>query len=117
MTENIKVIKESLKATRDKQKSYADNHRKALEFEVGDKVFLKLSPWKGVIRFGRKGKLSPLYIGSYEILEHVGKEQVLRTKVIPMVEIMWNNHGVKEATWENEEPMKAKYPQLFALTS
>ena len=52
MTENIKVIKESLKATRDKQKSYADNHRKALEFEVGDKVFLKLSPWKEVIRFG-----------------------------------------------------------------
>ena len=43
------------------------------------------------------------------------KEQRLRTKVIPMVKILWSNHGVKEATWENEEQMKVKYPQLFVL--
>nr|XP_048329345.1 uncharacterized protein LOC125422322 [Ziziphus jujuba var. spinosa] len=47
-------------------------HRKDLEFEVGDWVFLKLSPWKGVVRFGRRGKLSPRYIGPYEITERIG---------------------------------------------
>ncbi|CAL9000046.1 unnamed protein product [Prunus brigantina] len=56
----------------DRQKSYADNRRKDLQFEVGDWVFLKLSPWKGVIRFGKRGKLSPRYIGPYEIVERVG---------------------------------------------
>lgn len=56
----------------DSQKSYADNRHRALEFEIGDKVFLKLSPWKGVIKFGRKEKLSPRYIGPYAILERVG---------------------------------------------
>ncbi|KAI5335249.1 hypothetical protein L3X38_025382 [Prunus dulcis] len=56
----------------DRQKSYADNRRKDLQFEVGDWVFLKLSPWKGVVRFGRRGKLSSRYIGPYEILERVG---------------------------------------------
>ena len=54
------------------QKSYADVRRKDLEFQVGDWVFLKLSPWKGVVRFGKRGKLSPRYIGSYEIIERVG---------------------------------------------
>ncbi|KAI5341686.1 hypothetical protein L3X38_009561 [Prunus dulcis] len=54
------------------QKSYADNRRKDLQFEVGDWVFLKLSPLKGVVRFGRRGKLSPRYIGPYEVVERVG---------------------------------------------
>ncbi|GKB75195.1 putative reverse transcriptase domain-containing protein [Tanacetum coccineum] len=53
------LIKEKLKAARDRQKSYADNRRKPLEFEVGDRVLLKVSPWKGVIHFGKKGKLAP----------------------------------------------------------
>ena len=56
-----------------RQKSYVDNCRKALEFEVGDMVFLKLSPWKCVIRFGRKEKLSPIHIGPYEVLAYVGQ--------------------------------------------
>ncbi|GKC95121.1 putative reverse transcriptase domain-containing protein [Tanacetum coccineum] len=63
---------EKLKATRDRQKSYADNRRKQLEFEVGDWVMLKVSPWKGVIRFGKKGKLAPRYVGPFEILERIG---------------------------------------------
>lgn len=57
MINNIKVINETFKVARERQKSYTDNHRKALEFDVAYKVFLKLSPWKGMIRFGRKGKL------------------------------------------------------------
>ncbi|GJW54911.1 hypothetical protein Tco_0098996, partial [Tanacetum coccineum] len=58
MTDKLVFIKEKLKAARHLQKSYADNRRKPLEFEVGDRVMLKVSPWKGVIRFGKKGKLA-----------------------------------------------------------
>ncbi|GKF35436.1 putative reverse transcriptase domain-containing protein [Tanacetum coccineum] len=57
--DKVVVIKEKLKAARDRQKSYADNKHKPLEFEVGDRVMLKVSPWKGVVRFGKKGKLAP----------------------------------------------------------
>ncbi|GKD06624.1 putative reverse transcriptase domain-containing protein, partial [Tanacetum coccineum] len=57
--DKVVVIKEKLKAKRDRQKSYADNRRKPLEFEVGDCVMLKVSPWKGVVHFGKKGKLAP----------------------------------------------------------
>ncbi|GJX96269.1 retrovirus-related pol polyprotein from transposon TNT 1-94 [Tanacetum coccineum] len=66
------LIKEKLKASRDRQKSYADNRRKPLEFEVRDRVFLKVSPWKGVIHFETKGKLAPRYVGPFEILERIG---------------------------------------------
>ncbi|GJU93552.1 hypothetical protein Tco_1318308 [Tanacetum coccineum] len=59
MTDNVVLIKEKLKAARDRQKSYADNRRKPLEFEVEDRVMLKVSPWKGVIRFEKNGKLAP----------------------------------------------------------
>ena len=70
--QKVKVIRESLKAATDRQKSYADLKRKDIEYQVGDKVFLKVSPWKKVLRFGRKGKLSPRFIGLYEISERVG---------------------------------------------
>jgi hypothetical protein len=70
--ENVKIIRDRLKAAQSRQKSYADNRRRDLEFQVGDQVFLKLSPWKGVVRFGKRGKLSPRYIGPYEITERVG---------------------------------------------
>ncbi|GJW51927.1 putative reverse transcriptase domain-containing protein [Tanacetum coccineum] len=59
-------------AVRDHQKSYADVRRKPLEFQVGDKVMLKVSPWKGVIRFGKRGKLNPRYIGPFKIIAKVG---------------------------------------------
>ncbi|GKA25112.1 hypothetical protein Tco_0711145 [Tanacetum coccineum] len=58
-TEMIVQIKNRLLAARSRQKSYADVRRKPLEFEVGDKVMLKVSPWKGVVRFRKRGKLSP----------------------------------------------------------
>jgi hypothetical protein len=141
-----------------------------LTFEEGSKVFLKISPTKGVARFGKKGKLQPRFIGPFEILERVGpvayrlalppsiagvhivfhvsllrkyvsdpthvleyeplqikenltyveepvrildrKEQHLRTKVIPLVKVLWRNHGVEEASWELESDMYEKYPQL-----
>ncbi|GKF21443.1 hypothetical protein Tco_0070081, partial [Tanacetum coccineum] len=71
-TEKISQIKDRLKTTRDRQKSYVDKRRKPLEFSVGDYVLLKVSPWKGVVCFGKKGKLAPRYVGPFEIIEKVG---------------------------------------------
>ncbi|GKC17740.1 putative reverse transcriptase domain-containing protein [Tanacetum coccineum] len=71
-TEKIIQIKKRIQAARDTQKSYADRRRKPLEFEVRDKVMLKVSPWKRVIRFGKRGKLNPRYIGPFKILAKVG---------------------------------------------
>ncbi|KAG8492403.1 hypothetical protein CXB51_009696 [Gossypium anomalum] len=70
--EKVKVIRDCLKAASDRQKSYADLKRKEIEFQVGDKVFLKVSPWKKILRFSRKGKLSPRFIRPYEITERIG---------------------------------------------
>ncbi|GJY58776.1 reverse transcriptase domain-containing protein [Tanacetum coccineum] len=71
-TDKVVVIKEKLQAARNRQKSYADSGRKMVEFNVGDRVLLKVSPWKGVMRFGKKGKLSPRYVGPFEVLERIG---------------------------------------------
>ncbi|GJY35951.1 putative reverse transcriptase domain-containing protein [Tanacetum coccineum] len=71
-TEMIVQIKNRLLAARSRQKSYADVRRKPLEFEVGDKVMLKVSLWKGVVRFRKRGKVSPHYIGPFKILSRVG---------------------------------------------
>ncbi|GJU53016.1 putative reverse transcriptase domain-containing protein [Tanacetum coccineum] len=70
--EKISQIKDRLKAARNRQKSYANKRRKPLEFSVGDYVLLKVSPWKGVVRFGKKGKLAPRFVGPFEIIEKVG---------------------------------------------
>ena len=154
--DKIQIVRDRLEIAKDKQKSYADKRRRDLHFKVGDRVFLKVSPWKGVLRFGRHGKLRPRYIGSYEIIAKVGpvayrldlppelskvhnvfhvsmlhkyipdpshvrrdhpvelkdnltykeqpmqivdrREQILRNKVIPLVKVLWGNHGIKEAT-------------------
>ncbi|GJS55606.1 hypothetical protein Tco_0628968 [Tanacetum coccineum] len=66
-----KLIKQRIQAARDRQKSYADLKRKPMEFQVGDKVMLKVLPWKGVVRFGKRGKLNPRYVGPFRILEMV----------------------------------------------
>ncbi|KAI5335422.1 hypothetical protein L3X38_025555 [Prunus dulcis] len=146
-------------------------YNNSYQFEVGDWVFLKLSPWKGVVRFGKRGKLSPRYIGPYEIIERVGpaayrlalpanlarlhdvfhismlrkyisdsshvleeqpveleedftyveqlvpildwKTQVLRSREIPLVKVLWRSHTVEEATWEPEDQMRKQYLHLF----
>ncbi|GJW08456.1 putative reverse transcriptase domain-containing protein [Tanacetum coccineum] len=71
-TEKISQIKDRLKVARDRQKSYADKRRKPLEFSVGDHVLLKVSPWKGVVHFRKKGKLAPRFVGPFEITERIG---------------------------------------------
>ncbi|GKA41161.1 hypothetical protein Tco_0733754 [Tanacetum coccineum] len=71
-TYKIFQIKDRLKAARDRQKSYADNRLKLLEFCFGNHVLLKVSPWKGVVHFGKKGKLAPRFVGPFKIIERVG---------------------------------------------
>ncbi|GKC20804.1 putative reverse transcriptase domain-containing protein [Tanacetum coccineum] len=166
-TDKVVLIKEKLKAARDHQKSYADNRRKPLEFEIGDRMLLKVSPWKGVIHFGTKGKLAPRYVRPFEILERISpvayrlrfpkelssmhdKFHVLNLKKcladanlhvplidktlcfveepieimdhdvrslkrskISLVKVRWNSKRGPKFTWEREDHMKSKYPQLF----
>ncbi|GJY28893.1 putative nucleotidyltransferase, ribonuclease H [Tanacetum coccineum] len=170
-TEKISQIKDRLKAARDRQISYADKRRKPLEFSVGDYVLLKVSPWKGVVRFGKKGKLAPRFVGPFKIVEKVGpvayrldlpeeldgvhdtfhvsnlkkcsadptlqvpldeiqvdaklnfvEELVeilerefkkLKWSRIAIIKVRWNSKRGPEFTWELEDQMKLKYPQLF----
>nr|GEY77136.1 putative reverse transcriptase domain-containing protein [Tanacetum cinerariifolium] len=127
-TEKIIQIKKCIQAARDRQKSYADRRRKPLEFEVGDKVMLKVSRRKGVIHFGKQGKLNPYYIGPFKILAKVGTlayrvelrkrceeveimdREVKRLKQIriPIVKVRWNSRPGPEFTWEREDQMKKK---------
>ncbi|GKA69941.1 putative reverse transcriptase domain-containing protein [Tanacetum coccineum] len=170
-TDKVVMIRDRLKAARDRQKSNADNSRKPLEFQVGDHVMLKVSTWKGVVRFGKKGKLAPRFVGPFEILERIGsvayrlklpeefsdvhdtfhvsnlkkcladanlhvpldeikvdktlrfveepleimdrEVKTLKRSKIPIVKVRWNSKRGPEFTWEREDYMKAKYPQLF----
>ncbi|GJS74900.1 hypothetical protein Tco_0724781 [Tanacetum coccineum] len=169
------TIKDRLKATRDRQKSYVDKRRKPLEFSVGEYVLLKVSPWKGVVRFGKMGKLTPRFVGPFEIIERIGPvtyrlylpEEVngvhdtfhvsnlkkclgdptlqvpldeirvdaklnfveepmeilerefkkLKRSRIAIVKVRWNWKGGLEFTWEREDQMRLKYPQLFSSNS
>ncbi|GJS88658.1 putative reverse transcriptase domain-containing protein [Tanacetum coccineum] len=71
-TKKIVQIRQHLQAARDRQRSYANVRRKPLEFQIGDRVMLKVSPRKGIFRFGKRGKLNPRYIGPFKILERIG---------------------------------------------
>ena len=71
-SENVSLIRQRLLTAQSRQKSYADVRCRPLEFEVGDHVFLKVMPKRGVVKFGKRGKLSPRFIGPFEILERVG---------------------------------------------
>ncbi|GJZ07378.1 putative reverse transcriptase domain-containing protein [Tanacetum coccineum] len=72
-TEKIILIKQRIQAAQDRQKSYANLKRKPMEFKVGDRVMLKVSPWKGVVQFGKQGKLNPRYVRPFKVLAKVGK--------------------------------------------
>ena len=68
----MKIIREKLKVATDRQKSYADMKRKDIRYNIDEKVFFKVSPWKKVMRFGKNGKLSPRFIGPFKVIEKVG---------------------------------------------
>ncbi|GJY57837.1 hypothetical protein Tco_0457729 [Tanacetum coccineum] len=170
-TDKVVLVKKKPKAAREHQKSYVDYRRNPLEFEEGDQVLLKVSPWKGVVHFGKKGKLALRYVGPFEILERIGliayrlrlpeelssvhdtfhvpnlkkcladanlhvplneikidktllffEEPVeiidcevksLKRSKILIVKVRWNSKHGPEYTWERDDYMKSKYPQLF----
>jgi hypothetical protein len=170
--ENIKMVRENLKIAQSRQQGYADTRRRELSFEVGDFVYLKVSPIRGVRRFEVKGKLAPRYVGLYQILAKRGEvayqlslrkglsavrdvfhvsqlkrclcvpeeqlpveglevqedltyiekpvhiletaDRVTRRKTIRMCKVKWGHHSEEEATWEREDDLMAKYPELFA---
>nr|GFA09126.1 putative reverse transcriptase domain-containing protein [Tanacetum cinerariifolium] len=103
-TEKIVQIKRRIQATRDRKKSYADLKRKPVDFQFGDNVMLKVSPWKGVVRFRKRGKLNPRYIRPFQ-----------RSR-IPIIKVRWNSKRGPEFTWEREDQFKQKYPHLFTKT-
>jgi hypothetical protein len=158
-------------ATQARQKSYADKRRKPIEFEVGDHVYLKVSPMRGVKCFGIKRKLEPRYVGPYRIIEKSGRvayklnlphemgaiflvfhvsqlkkclhipekrvavrriklksnllyeekpvqvldtqERVTRNRVVKLYKVVWSNHSERDATWEQEDYLKDKYPKFY----
>ncbi|XP_022872030.1 uncharacterized protein LOC111391110 [Olea europaea var. sylvestris] len=121
--EKVKIIKK-LKTAQDRQKNYADRRRRNLEFDIGDRVFLQLSLWKGVIKFGKRDLSHVLESQPVELKKNLiyeeepvqildRKEQVLRSKTIPLVKVLWMNHAIEEVTWESEEQMRSQYPQIF----
>ncbi|GJZ91711.1 putative reverse transcriptase domain-containing protein [Tanacetum coccineum] len=170
-TDKVVLVKEKPKAARYRQKSYVNFRSNPLEFEVGDRVLLRVSPWKGVMCFGKKGKLALRYVGPFKILERIGliayrlrlpeelnsvhdtfhvsnlkkcladaslhvsldeikvdktlcfvEEPVeimdreirkLKRRKIAFVKVRWNSKRGPEFTWEHEDQMRIKYPQLF----
>ncbi|GJV01195.1 putative reverse transcriptase domain-containing protein [Tanacetum coccineum] len=116
MTEKIVQIKEILKTARSHHKSYANKRRKPLEFQVRDRVLLKVSPWKGVVRFGKKESYHHEYVGPFEIVECVGDQWLIDWKVTPEIEIDENLRFVEEPI-ENRRTRceKAKAEEVFTL--
>ncbi|GKF95987.1 hypothetical protein Tco_0288722 [Tanacetum coccineum] len=129
-----------MQVARDRQKSYAHLKRKPIEFQVRDKVMLKVLPWRGVVHFGKRGKLNPRYVGSFKVLEkcyadkplavpldglhfddklqfveelvEIMDREVKRLKRsrIPLVKVRWNSRRGPEFTWEREDQFRKKYP-------
>ncbi|KAI3796914.1 hypothetical protein L1987_39601 [Smallanthus sonchifolius] len=170
-SKKIVQIRNRMAAARDRQKSYADKRRKPLEFQIGDVVLLKVSPWKGVIRFGKRGKLNPRYVGPFKIMKRIGpvayqvdlperisgvhnvfhvsnlkkcladeslavpleelhvdeqlrfieepveimdrEVKTLKHSKIPIFRVRCNSKRGPEFTWEREDQMMRKYPNLF----
>ena len=170
-TEKVRIIQDRLKTAQDRQKKYADPKRRDFSMEAGEHALLRVSPRKGVMRFGIKGKLAPRYIGPFMIIDRVGRtayrlalppslagvhdvfhvsqlrryvrddahileyeplqvaqdltyearpirildvqETQLRRRVIRRVLVQWQYHTPREATWEFEDEMRGRYPELF----
>ncbi|XP_073304139.1 uncharacterized protein [Primulina huaijiensis] len=115
MVDVVALIRQRMKTAQSRQTSYANVRRRPLEFNVGDQVFVKIAPLKGVMRFGKKA-LDLLPNLSFEevpvqILD--GKVKVLRNKEIGFVKVLWRNYVIEEATWEPEEDLRERYQDLF----
>ena len=169
--EQVQLIQKNFKAAQSRQKSYADKKRQAISFQVGEHVYLRVSPMKGVQRFGVRGKLAPRYVGPFPIIERCGpvayhlelpaqllsvhnifhvsqlrkclrvptkiidmenvqlepdlvypehpvkivdcKTRVTRHQTSNFYKVQWSNHSEREATWETEEFVRSKCPELL----
>ncbi|GKD46292.1 putative reverse transcriptase domain-containing protein [Tanacetum coccineum] len=113
-TEKIVQIIERLKTARSRQKSYADKRRKPLEFQVGDRVLLKVSPWKGVVPLDEIEIDENLRFVEepIEIVERDVKK--LKRRRIPLVKVHWKSQQGAEYTWERDDQFQKKYPHLFS---
>ncbi|XP_073051278.1 uncharacterized protein [Primulina eburnea] len=109
----VALIQERMKTAQSRQKSYVDVRRRPLIFEVVDHVFIKIAPFKGVMRFGKKDLLPNLSYKEVPIQILDRKVKALRNKEIGLVKVLWRNQVIEEATWEPEEEMKHRYPNLF----
>ena len=114
--ETIRRIREHIKVAQSRQKSYADKRRRPLEFQVGDKVFLKVSPTKGVKRFGVRGKLSPRYIRPYEIIEKLNPV-AYRLDLPVELERMHNVFHISQLRKYTPDPNHAFVPEPIEITS
>ncbi|GJU69737.1 putative reverse transcriptase domain-containing protein [Tanacetum coccineum] len=115
ITEKIVQIKQRIQAARDRQKSYADVRRKPLEFQVGDRVMLKVSPWKGVVYEIHIDDKLRFVEEPVEIMDREVKR--LKRSRIPIIKVRWNSKRGHEFTWEREDQFGMKYPQLFTKTA
>nr|GEY31608.1 reverse transcriptase domain-containing protein [Tanacetum cinerariifolium] len=143
-TKKIIQIKQRIQAARDRQKSYADLKHKPIDFQAGDRVMLKVLPWKEVVRFGKREKLNPRYVGPFkkcyadeplavpldglhfddklyfveEPIEIMDREvKRLKRSRIPIIKIQWNSIRGPEFTWEREDQFQKKFPHLFTKTA
>ncbi|KAL5576679.1 hypothetical protein UlMin_018378 [Ulmus minor] len=119
--EVVKLIQERMKTAQSRQKIYADKRRRPLEFQVGDSVFLKVAPMKGVMRFGKKGKLSSRYIGPFEILERIGKKytldpsHVLKSELIEVREDLTYEEQLVQVLDQKDKTLRNKVISLVKV--
>jgi hypothetical protein len=108
--ENIRMVRENLKAAQSRQRSYADTRRRELSFEVGDYVYLKVSPIRGIKRFGVKGKLAPRYIGPYQIQARRGEVayQLSLPENLSAVHDVFHVYQLKKCLRVSEEQLPAE---------
>ena len=109
------MIRERLKVANDRQKSYADMKRKDIRYEIGEKVFLKVSPWKKGMRFGKKEKLSPRFIGPHEMIEKVGPV-AYRLSLPPDLEKIHNVFHVSMLYSYQSDPSHVVSTEIIELT-
>ncbi|GJT72309.1 putative reverse transcriptase domain-containing protein [Tanacetum coccineum] len=112
----VSIICDRDPSARDRQKSYADLKRKPMEFEVGDKVMLKVSPWKGVVRFGKRGNSIPGFVGPFKIGNLTSGSEARSRDSSSMNSKKKGRQRGPEFTWEREDQFRKKYPHLFSKT-
>nr|GEY89881.1 putative reverse transcriptase domain-containing protein [Tanacetum cinerariifolium] len=104
-TEKIVLIKQRIQTAQDRQKSYADLNQKPMEFEVRDMVMLKVSPWKGVVRFSKQGKLNPRYVRPFKVLTNVGKVAYMLELPQELSRVHHTFHGSNHKKCYAEKPL------------